>query len=705
MALYDGGKNPAIKFGPVSGKMADGSPGRYDNYKQLYYNNKPQNVLLCTREGCHMLLKKWGGQCVPNHENKTCPSTKEVAQKKTNRDLFEKKSQPIENPALVTEVRNRIAHAIINMCMSFSMGGSDEFRELLTYISKVTMQVMHVINFNQKGLVGRRIFLSKTVKHLNSQLIKKLIKLMGDDSVSAITITLDHWKDSSSKREYLGVTASFIGRKMGNPDSPPELINVVLALIPVDSHCSEQLIKDFEKLVAFYGIEDKIRFVVTDGCPSNKKSFGKNDSYRRVLDKYAEYEEGFLEAVIEKLEDPEADEIPQLLQKLPDPIEGQLFGIRWVWCVAHKIQLATQHAFNDLKKKNPEDHLTILVEACKYTVSCLHRSAAAAKLNKCLATDCNVRWDSKSAMVKSVIEPSIRDELKKIGKETTNEKLADAIQKVTSESARAILSDFVNIMEEVTKHRLTMSAAKYPTLGTVLFVRQVLLLRLEEKKNVVEGPVKEFLTNLISQIRKYITIDEPMLVAAILNPHYSKHCLATFLKIDDGKGVVDYFTQGKQLIQDMLKEIEKEDPSEAAPAFDPDDDRALFADPAASSSQKDELESYLNEDKRVEGGYNGIVEWFRVNKSKYPNLYSLVMHFLAPATSVSAERLFSIAGLKIGKTAHNLHPETLQALLMYYCNSHLIAKGIVSMSFTDKDIFYDEDADEEADKEDFAYIE
>ena len=64
-----------------------------------------------------------------------------------------------------------------------------------------------------------------------------------------------------------------------------------------------------------------------------------------------------------------------------------------------------------------------------------------------------------------------------------------------------------------------------------------------------------------------------------------------------------------------------------------------------------------------------ILEWWAQHEEEYPNLADMAAQFLSvPATSASAERLFSIAGLAFDDFRQNMKDGTLEQLLWAYIN-------------------------------------
>jgi hAT family dimerisation domain. len=64
-----------------------------------------------------------------------------------------------------------------------------------------------------------------------------------------------------------------------------------------------------------------------------------------------------------------------------------------------------------------------------------------------------------------------------------------------------------------------------------------------------------------------------------------------------------------------------------------------------------------------------ILQWWADNEEEYPNLANMAAQFLSvPATSASAERLFSIAGLVFDDFRQHMKDGTLEDMLWAHIN-------------------------------------
>lgn len=85
----------------------------------------------------------------------------------------------------------------------------------------------------------------------------------------------------------------------------------------------------------------------------------------------------------------------------------------------------------------------------------------------------------------------------------------------------------------------------------------------------------------------------------------------------------------------------------------------------AQTSQPDslqEVKQYL--DENIVDKTTNVLEWWRLNKSRFPNLSAMARDILAiPATSVASEQMFSCAGRIIDDERTSLDPSTITALM------------------------------------------
>ncbi|KAL8136162.1 hypothetical protein AgCh_010675 [Apium graveolens] len=81
-------------------------------------------------------------------------------------------------------------------------------------------------------------------------------------------------------------------------------------------------------------------------------------------------------------------------------------------------------------------------------------------------------------------------------------------------------------------------------------------------------------------------------------------------------------------------------------------------------SIKSELDHYLEEDVMQKTDGFDLLNWWKVNELKYPNLQLMARDFLAiPASTVASESTFSSSGRLVSPHRNRLNPKTIEALM------------------------------------------
>ena len=92
------------------------------------------------------------------------------------------------------------------------------------------------------------------------------------------------------------------------------------------------------------------------------------------------------------------------------------------------------------------------------------------------------------------------------------------------------------------------------------------------------------------------------------------------------------------------------------------------AAPAGPSVVKSEVELYL--ELPIAPMNTDVLEWWAENENKFPALSVMARQYLGvPATSASAERLFSIAGRTFDDLRQSMKEEMLEMLMWARINS------------------------------------
>ncbi|CAG8479192.1 7085_t:CDS:2, partial [Dentiscutata erythropus] len=83
---------------------------------------------------------------------------------------------------------------------------------------------------------------------------------------------------------------------------------------------------------------------------------------------------------------------------------------------------------------------------------------------------------------------------------------------------------------------------------------------------------------------------------------------------------------------------------------------------ASENNMLCEVNQYL--DEKIADRTTNVLEWWKLNKDRFPTLSTMAQDFLAiPSTSVASEQMFSSAGHIIADTRTSLDPDTIAALM------------------------------------------
>lgn len=283
--------------------------------------------------------------------------------------------------------------------------------------------------------------------------------------------------------------------------------------------------------------------------------------------------------------------------------------------------------------------------------------------------------------------------------------LADQMRSMLTTGSKKVMKDFIDVMKIVQKFRLKLSSDDYPTMGMFAQVKCLLLSKVEEqsKNQELSHCVREFCKALYTALNERLKVEMWHVVAAILNPTLGSANLKGMLKIVEmnnrttksGIKNTDLFEEGCKMIRTLCDKLAVHETSSSTNSSQ-DEYTMLFAGVVPSSQDVDELTHYLLAQKLHPENHSGVMEWFKQHKLLFPRIYTIACCFMAPATSVSVERLFSLAGLKIGKNSYRLLPKNLEGRLLYFCNSHLLpdTEYDANVVLVD-DVLDEDDGDEE----------
>ncbi|XP_015118459.1 uncharacterized protein LOC107042094 [Diachasma alloeum] len=245
------------------------------------------------------------------------------------------------------------------------------------------------------------------------------------------------------------------------------------------------------------------------------------------------------------------------------------------------------------------------------------------------------------------------------------------------------IHDFLKDFDHLSK---TLGAEKYVTLPLVVVAFNMLLDRIksttssldlkEERTKVDEILIEAFQAARDKIIKHYNKTNWVYCAALILDP---RHKVSTFEQTQWGREMKEeslaffermykenYTKPEKQTVEEenTEKETKKNSSKENDDHLKPGgiDLNSIFTDSCKTKHWRDELEEYLNLSRADK--HQDLLEWWRARESTFPTLAKMARDlFSIPATSVPAERLFSLAGLIITNLRNSMSDKSARALL------------------------------------------
>ena len=104
-------------------------------------------------------------------------------------------------------------------------------------------------------------------------------------------------------------------------------------------------------------------------------------------------------------------------------------------------------------------------------------------------------------------------------------------------------------------------------------------------------------------------------------------------------------------------------------ALNPHTPNTTTLPPPPPPEEEDQLKKYLDEPLAAKG--SDVLEWWGANEWKFPAVAAMArQHLSVPATSASAERIFSLAGRLYGDLTHGLTETNLEERMWAKINRH-----------------------------------
>lgn len=375
------------------------------------------------------------------------------------------------------------------------------------------------------------------------------------------------------------------------------------------------------------------------------------------------------------------------------------------WC--HVLNLIVQDGIAEIKdsiyrvrkavkyiKASPKRKLEFLQYADQERIS----------RGKMLVLDLCTRWNSTYLLLESAFHyKKAYDRMRSRDLQFKDPPLAEDWKKAT------IIHKFLETFNMVTK---IFSGSEYCTAN--VFFREVyrILILLRETSKDLSTLLGKMAFKMLMKFEKYWVEKEPNLllsIALVLDPRYKlKYLEFCYKKIYDDTLATMLTDRVKCELKNLLEEYviackvtdslegTSKTPKDTLPVDNTSKiDMNMMAEfykfaEEDGGNDKTELEFYLEEklypSQNVQEDNFNILDWWKVNSSKYPIMARMAHDILAiPVSSVASESAFSTGGRVLNKFRSSLLPTTVEALI---CSQDWIRGGEIQFDCDDE---FDED--------------
>lgn len=431
-------------------------------FKRVVINGQNSDYVLCTECNDFELIKydtKIGAAALNKHlkKHESCGDGEKQMQTKITQHTRRKPTD---------DDKSRLADAVAIACaldfrpftMIEGMG--------MTHLIQVAMDIG-----NKRGNLDTDLIIpsADTVRrHLIIIYDKLKLELVQHfKPVKAINITTDHWSDNYSNANYMTITASYYHLIL------EKLFSRVIGTFAIKDKKSNTTIDEYIKQLKSFGINEKIRVIVTDNASNMKSAFQAYD---------------------------------------------------WIACTAHDLALVQKYSFAMDKSSvstNPIPSLRILTEASKELVKITKNSSVNNQLKTRLRQEVATRWDTYHDMYKSILDNY--ESLKRI----------DSVQVHLNKINRGLLEEPVNLLSPLKELRMKMSKDDEPTFQFVAMTHDAiidLMQPIESDNNAILLIKKRFIRHMKVKYK----VNKLHILATFLCPLYSrKFTFSDRKKVDD----------------------------------------------------------------------------------------------------------------------------------------------------------------------------
>ena len=358
----------------------------------------------------------------------------------------------------------------------------------------------------------------------------------------------------------------------------------------------------------------------------------------------------------------------------------------WTWfgCACHNINLVVKNGI-DMKTLGQDPdlrRLAVQIAATKSLVSLVRRKGLDYHLTQSLKQECETRWNSLLAMVRSVVDSLEQMRSHAAFQSQDVVELIDALNPTLLRRLVSVLSPLETATEK-------LSGEQYPTLHLVVPTKERLqrALALESGDDGVTRALKKRLSRLVDE---KFTIKDQHLVATMLWPPFRRleQFRGTVSAEDREQAVEDLVTAATELNGEMGREGDSSDENDEpasmattsaeAEATGSTEDFFCFSEaqeashssPDTDRSAKAEVERYLIDPGSHDASdVTSILRYWTSagTRAQFPILCRLARRLLAvPASSTPSERTFSVAGRVIEERRTSLLPSTVDDIIFLH---------------------------------------
>lgn len=335
-------------------------------------------------------------------------------------------------------------------------------------------------------------------------------------------------------------------------------------------------------------------------------------------------------------------------------------------CSCHIINTILRNTFKEKYLEESLPHIKLLTDEVKNVVTYLKYTGLVQHLKSTLQQECETRWNSRLNMLES-FDANYED--------ITNILIERGEIERMNHIEQSTLKMLITFLKPFRDSSVQLEGNMYPTLELVLPIRTNLLQLLELSTMDSEDLITFKNRSRQFCIEKFV-VHKFHKIALFFWPNFRQ---LKILSPNEKEEVI-------QEVRDMLKEystvqseiIEEESTfstnlrncSEEPPNKKTLFDFSSFKDSSITiETEVDEVASYMNLNITEQIDPKNLLDWWKNNSYKFPNLVKIVKRVLCiPASSSASERNFSAAGLTLQNRRTSLSSDSVDSILFLHNN-------------------------------------